>query len=129
MQFKIIGVQGVYTIEYLQSKHRRRKIKQCHQDHLDIRLMLYTFQKIKENIAGIKIKSPTITTLQMSIINKATQKKMCTNSSQTFAQPDFANFIKKGTSCVSPGPKTLLGRSAHVKRPSILLANRISASA
>ena len=48
---------------------------------------------------------------------------------QTFAQPDFARLTKNDTSCVSPGPKTLLGRSAHVRRPSMSLANRTSASA
>lgn len=54
---------------------------------------------------------------------------LSTNSLQTFAQPDLAKFTKKGTSWVSPGPKTLLGRSAHVKRPPMLLAHRTNASA
>lgn len=58
--------------------------------------------------------------------NKAWIKNI---NKQTFAKPDFAWCTTKGTSRVSSGPKTLLGRSAHVRSPSISLANRMSASA
>lgn len=46
----------------------------------------------------------------------------------TLVHLDFAWVSKNGTSSASPGPKTLLERSAHVKRPSILLACRMDAS-
>lgn len=45
------------------------------------------------------------------------------------AQLEFAILIRDGISWLSLGPNTLQGRSAQVKRPSTLFANKTSASA
>ena len=57
-----------------------------------------------------------------------TQWEGVKNSDLTFIFPDLAAETSDGTNNLSPGPKILLGRIAHVTKPDFPLAARTSAS-